>query len=155
VFRAKAVIVACGGASNVFRPRSVGEGLGRTSYSVFATGSAYGLMIPIGAEMTQMEHRFVPTRFKDGYGPVGMWSQYFHAKVTNSLGEDYTVTRAGELKKYESYGSAVPTPTPLRNHQMFLDIKDGLGPMYMRTDEAMQALAGGDPAKMDRIRGEA
>ena len=38
---------------------------------------------------------------------------------------------------------------------MFLDIKDGLGPMYMRTDEAMQALAGGDPAKMDRIRGEA
>jgi len=100
VFRAKAVIVACGGASNVFRPRSVGEGLGRTSYSVFATGSAYGLMIPIGAEMTQMEHRFVPTRLKDGYGPVGMWFQYFHAKVTNSLGEDYTVTRAGEPKKY-------------------------------------------------------
>ena len=155
VFKAKAVIITCGGASNVFRPRSVNEGLGRTWYSVFATGSAYGLMIPVGTEMTQMEHRFVPTRFKDGYGPVGMWFQYFHARVTNSLGQDYTITRADELKKYEPYGSAVPTPTPLRNHQMFLDIKDGLGPMYMRTDEAMQKLSGGDPAKMDHVRTEA
>ena len=155
VFKAKAVIVTTGGASNVFRPRSVDEGLGRTWYSVFATGSAYGLMIPIGTEMTQMEHRFVPTRFKDGYGPVGMWFQYFHARVTNSLGEDYTITREDELRKWEPYGSAVPVPTPLRNHQMFMDIRDGLGPMYMRTDEAMQKLAGGDPAKMDRVRNEA
>ena len=155
VFKAKAVLITCGGASNVFRPRSVNEGLGRTWYSVFATGAAYGLMIPIGTEMTQMEHRFVPTRFKDGYGPVGMWFQYFHARVTNSLGEDYTVTRDDELRKYEPYGSAVPTPTPLRNHQMFLDIKAGLGPMYMRTDEAMQKLAGGDAAKMDQVRDEA
>ncbi|MED5587752.1 MAG: adenylylsulfate reductase subunit alpha, partial [Chloroflexota bacterium] len=105
--------------------------------------------------MTQMEHRFVPTRFKDGYGPVGMWFQYFHAQVLNAKGEDYTVTRADELKKYEPYGSAIPTPTPLRNHQMFLDIKDGLGPMYMRTDVAMQKLAEGDPAKMDKVRDEA
>ena len=155
VFRAKAVIITCGGASNVFRPRSVGEGMGRVWYSVFATGAAYGLMIPIGTEMTQMEHRFVPTRFKDGYGPVGMWFQYFHAQVLNSKGEDYTVTRADELKKYEPYGSAIPTPTPLRNHQMFMDIKEGLGPMYMRTDVAMQKLAEGDPAKMDKVRGEA
>ena len=155
VFKSKAVIITCGGASNVFRPRSVDEGMGRTWYSVFATGSAYGLMIPAGAEMTQMEHRFVPTRFKDGYGPVGMWFQYFHAHVTNALGEDYTVTRADELKKYEPYGSAIPTPTPLRNHQMFLDIKEGKGPMYMRTDLAMQAIAGGDPAKMDKVREEA
>ncbi|CAI8034539.1 Adenylylsulfate reductase subunit alpha [Geodia barretti] len=107
VFRSPVVIITTGGASNVFRPRSVSEGLGRTWYSVFATGSAYGLMIPAGVEMTQMEHRFVPTRFKDGYGPVGMWFQYFHAK-------------------------------------MFLDVRDGYGPMYMRTDLAMQALSGGD-----------
>ena len=155
LFKAKAVIITTGGASNVFRPRSVNEGMGRTWYSVFATGSAYGLMIPIGTEMTQMEHRFVPTRFKDGYGPVGMWFQYFHAHITNSFGGDYTVTRADELKKYEPYGSAIPTPTPLRNHQMFLDIRDGLGPMYMRTDEAMQKLAEGDPDKMAQVRNEA
>ena len=155
VFKARAVIITTGGASNVFRPRSVNEGIGRTWYSVFATGSAYGLMIPIGTEMTQMEHRFVPTRFKDGYGPVGMWFQYFHARVTNALGEDYTVTRDDELDKFPPYGRAVPTPTPLRNHQMFLDIKAGLGPMYMRTEEAMQKLAEGDPAKMDKVREEA
>ena len=155
VFKAKAVIITCGGASNVFRPRSVNEGIGRTWYSVFATGSAYGLMIPIGTEMTQMEHRFVPTRFKDGYGPVGMWFQYFHARVTNALGEDYTVTRDDELDKYLPYGRAIPTPTPLRNHQMFLDIKEGKGPMLMRTEEAMQKLAEGDPAKMDQVRNEA
>lgn len=155
VFKAKAVIITTGGSSNVFRPRSTEEGLGRTWYSVFSTGSAYGLMLPIGTEMTQMEHRFVPTRFKDGYGPVGMWFQYFHARVTNALGEDYTVTRADELKKYEPYGSAIPTPTPLRNHQMFLDIRDGRGPMYMRTEEAMQKLSAGDPAKMEKVREEA
>ena len=155
VFKAKAVIITSGGASNVFRPRSVNEGIGRTWYSVFATGSAYGLMIPIGTEMTQMEHRFVPTRFKDGYGPVGMWFQYFHARVTNALGEDYTVTRDDELDKYLPYGRAIPTPTPLRNHQMFLDIKEGKGPMLMRTEEAMQKLAEGDPAKMDQVRNEA
>ena len=155
VFKARAVIITSGGASNVFRPRSVNEGIGRTWYSVFATGSAYGLMIPIGTEMTQMEHRFVPTRFKDGYGPVGMWFQYFHARVTNALGEDYTVTRDDELDKFPPYGRAVPTPTPLRNHQMFLDIQAGLGPMYMRTEEAMQKLAEGDPAKMDKVREEA
>ena len=112
LFKAKAVIITTGGASNVFRPRSVNEGIGRTWYSVFATGSAYGLMIPVGTEMTQMEHRFVPTRFKDGYGPVGMWFQYFHARVTNALGEDYTVTRDDELDKYLPYGRAIPTPHP-------------------------------------------
>jgi adenylylsulfate reductase subunit A len=155
VFKARAVVCGAGGATALFRPRSVGEGMGRTWYSIFDTGSVYGLIIPIGGEMTQMEHRFVPTRFKDGYGPVGMWFQYFHAKVLNALGDDYTVTRAAELDKYEPYGSAIPTPTPLRNHQMFLDIRDGYGPMYMRTDQAMQALSGGDPAKMDQVRNEA
>ncbi len=40
VFKATAIIIACGGSSNVFRPRSIEEGLGRTWYSVFATGAA-------------------------------------------------------------------------------------------------------------------
>src|SRR5262245_55470464 len=32
VFRAKAVIVTAGGASHIFKPRAVGEGMGRTWY---------------------------------------------------------------------------------------------------------------------------
>jgi hypothetical protein len=38
---------------------------------------------------------------------------------------------------------------------MFLDIQAGLGPMYMRTEEAMEKLAGGDPARMEKVREEA
>ena len=155
VFKARAVICTTGGASNIFRPHSTGEGLGRNWYSVFDTGSVYGLLIPIGAEMTQMEHRFVPTRFKDGYGPIGMWFQFFRARATNAYGEDYTVTRDAELRKYEPYGSAVPTPTPLRNHQMFLDIIEGKGPIYIRTEEALARLAGGDATKLEQVKGEA
>ena len=155
VFRARAVICTAGGASNIFRPRSTGEGLGRNWYSIFDTGSVYGLIIPTGAEMTQMEHRFVPSRFKDGYGPIGMWFQYFGARATNAYGEDYTVTRAEELKKYAPYGSAVPTPTPLRNHQMFLDIIEGKGPIYIRTEEAIARLARGDAARLEQAKSEA
>ena len=155
VFKARAVICTAGGASNVFRPRSTAEGLGRTWYSVFDTGSVYGLIIPTGAEMTQMEHRFVPSRFKDGYGPIGMWFQFFKARATNALGEDYTVTRADVLKEYEPYGTAIPTPTPLRNHQMFLDIIEGKGPIYIRTEEAIANLVKADPTRLEEVKAEA
>ena len=37
-----------------------------------------------GAELTMMENRFVPARFKDGYGPVGAWFLFFKAKATNA-----------------------------------------------------------------------
>ncbi len=62
---------AAGGATSVFRPHAHGEGLGRIWYAPWNTGSAYSLMIQAGAKMTQMEHRLVVARFKDGYGPVG------------------------------------------------------------------------------------
>ena len=73
VFKAKAVIVAAGGASHIFKPRAVGEGMGRTWYAPWSNGSAYALPIMAGAKMTQMENRIVLTRFKDGYGPVGAY----------------------------------------------------------------------------------
>jgi adenylylsulfate reductase subunit A len=38
---------------------------------------------------------------------------------------------------------------------MFLDIQAGRGPMFMRTEEAMQKLAAGDPARMQKVREEA
>ena len=73
VFRAKAVIVGAGGASHIFKPRAVGEGMGRTWYAPWSSASAYALPILAGAKMTQMENRIVLTRFKDGYGPVGAY----------------------------------------------------------------------------------
>jgi adenylylsulfate reductase subunit A len=155
VFRAKAVISAAGGTTALFRPRSVGEGMGRTWYSIFDTGSVYGIIIPVGAEMTQMEHRFVPSRFKDSYGPVGAWSQLFRADLTNAAGENYFLKRLPELKKYDPYGSAVPTPTPLRNHLLWTEILAGRGPIYLRTPEAIENLAGGDPQKRRKVIEEA
>ena len=155
VFKAKTVIVTAGGATLLFRPRSVGEGLGRTWYAIFDTGSTFAMMTQAGAELTQMENRFIPSRFKDGYGPVGAWFLLLKSKATNAYGEDYTVTRADELKKYEPYGSAKPTPTPLRNHLMLTDILDGKGPIYMRTDEALKNLAGGDAKKLKELENEA
>ncbi|WP_310446539.1 FAD-binding protein, partial [Thiobacillus sp.] len=79
VFRAKAVIVAAGGASHIFRPRSIGEGVGRTWYAPWSSASAYGLVLHAGARMIQMENRIVLARFKDGYGPVGAWFLLFKA----------------------------------------------------------------------------
>jgi adenylylsulfate reductase subunit A len=155
VFRAKAVISAAGGATALFRPRSVGEGMGRTWYSIFDTGSVYGIIIPVGAEMTQMEHRFVPSRFKDGYGPVGAWSQLFRSELQNAYGQNYFLERLPELKKYDPYGSVVPTPTPLRNHLLLTEIQAGRGPIYMRTPEAIENLAAGDPRKKRKLVEEA
>jgi adenylylsulfate reductase subunit A len=155
VFKAKTVIVAAGGATLLFRPRSVGEGLGRTWYAIFDTGSTFAMMMQAGAEMTQMENRFIPSRFKDGYGPVGAWFLLLKSRATNAFGEDYVSTRADELKKYEPYGSVKPTPTPLRNHLMLTDILDGKGPIYMRTDEALANLAAGDAKKLRELESEA
>src|SRR5713226_9708241 len=87
VFKAKAVISAAGGATGVFRPHAHSEGLGRIWYAPWNTGSAYRLVIQAGAKMTQMEHRLVVARFKDGYGPVGMWFLLFKSVLKNAKGE--------------------------------------------------------------------
>ena len=141
VFKAKAVIAAMGGAVHVFRPRSTGEGLGRAWYPPWNAGSTYALMAQVGAELTCMDVRFVPARYKDGYGPVGAWFLLFRSKATNAYGEEYMVTRKAEVEKFQPYGSMQPMPTCLRNHAMLLDMREGKGPIYMRTPEAIKALA--------------
>jgi len=147
VFKAKAVICAMGGAVHVFRPRSTGEGLGRSWYPPFNTGSSAYFTIKAGAEMTCQEVRFIPIRFKDGYGPVGAWFLLFKAAATNAFGENYFVTRGGELKKYAPYGLGKPIPACLRNHLGMLDLFEGKGPIYMRTSAAIKKIAEseGDP----------
>ncbi len=143
VFRAKSVIVAMGGAVHIFKPRSVGEGLGRSWYPPFNSGASAYFTIRAGAEMTCQEVRFVPVRFKDAYGPVGAWFLLFQAKTTNARGEDYMQKRAGELKKWAPYGTAKPTPANLRNYLMMQEIEEGNHPIYMRTDEAIKRIAAG------------
>jgi adenylylsulfate reductase subunit A len=141
VFKAKTILCVAGGAVNVFRPRTTGEGMGRAWYPVWNAGSTYAMAAQVGAEMTMMENRFVPTRFKDGYGPVGAWFLLFKSKATNGFGEDYVVKNADMLADFAPYDKAAVVPTCLRNHAMLKEMKEGRGPIYMDTPTAMAKLA--------------
>ena len=140
IYKAKAVMLAAGGCVNLFRPRSVGEGSGRAWYPVWNAGSTYAMAAEAGAEMTMMENRFVPARFKDGYGPVGAWFLLFKAKATNAYGEDYMVKNKEMLNDYPPYGQAAVPASCLRNHLMLKEMKDGHGPIYMDTVTALAKL---------------
>ena len=141
IFKAKAVLVAMGGAVHVFKPRSSGEGLGRAWYPPWNSGSSAYFTLKAGAEMTCQEVRFIPVRFKDAYGPVGAWFLLFKSRATNGEGGDYMVERKGELENWVPYGKVKPVPANLRNWLMMLDVMDGKGPIYMRTEEAINKIA--------------
>lgn len=141
VFRAKAVVLAAGGGSQIYRPRSVREGAGRTWYPHWASASSYGLLIEAGAVMTMMEARFSVPRFKDGYGPVGAWQLLLKARQTNALGQDPFELHKDELRRLYSgkfnYVDAVPTPTNLRVLSSLMELKAGRGPIYMHTEKVL------------------
>jgi len=140
IFRANAVMLATGGCVNIFKTRSTGEGQGRAWFPVWNAGSNYAMGVESGAELTMMENRFVPARFKDGYGPVGAWFLLFKAKATNAYGEDYCETNLEEAKKlYGKYTEKLGTC--MRNHMMLMDMRAGKGPIMMHTDVAMKELA--------------
>ncbi len=150
VFKAKAVLVSMGGAVHVFKPRSTGEGFGRSWYPPFNTGSSAYFTLKSGCEMTCQEVRFIPVRFKDAYGPVGAWFLLFKSRATTALGGDYMVNNRPELENWAPYGQVKPVPANLRNWLMMLDQKEGKGPAYMRTEEAMQAIVDSMPDEKSR-----
>ena len=137
VFRSKAVIVTAGGASHIFKPHSVGEGMGRTWYAPWSSASAYALPIQVGAKMTQMENRIVLTRFKDGYGPVGAYFLHLKTYTENAYGDNYEATWYDSIKQLVGdYVDHQPVPTCLRNHAFLEEVKAGRGPIRMVTKEA-------------------
>jgi adenylylsulfate reductase subunit A len=111
--------------------------------------------------MTCQEVRFIPVRFKDAYGPVGAWFLLFKSTATNGLGEEYMQTRRDELENWVPYGKVKPVPANLRNWLMMLDVMDGKGPIFMRTELAIEKLAASeeDPkkrkAKLKELEAEA
>jgi len=144
IIKCNTCMVACGGAVNIYQPRSVGEGKGRAWYPIWNAGSTYTMCMEVGAELSMMENRFTPSRYKDGYGPVGAWFLLFKAKTLNGLGEGYVGTPAAkaELERYAPYGTAAITPTCLRNHLMLFEMKEGRGPVMMDTINALKELGG-------------
>jgi adenylylsulfate reductase subunit A len=141
VFKAKAVYAGMGGAVHVFRPRSTGEGLGRSWYPPFNSGATTYFQLMAGAELTCQEIRFIPVRFKDAYGPVGAWFLLFKSRATSAEGGEYMAVRKDELQNWAPYGLVKPIPANLRNYLGMLDVDAGLGPLYMETAEAIQNLA--------------
>ena len=143
IYTFKTCLIAAGGAVNIFRPRSVGEGSGRAWYPVWNSGSTYAMAAECGAELTLMENRFVPARFKDGYGPVGAWFLLFKAKAMNAFGEDYQEKNYDLLKDhgYDKYAVGFAMGTCLRNHLMMIEMKGGRGPIFLDTPSAMAKLA--------------
>ena len=140
IYKAKAIMLAAGGCVNLFRPRSVGEGTGRAWYPVWNAGSTYSMAAEAGAELTMMENRFVPARFKDGYGPVGAWFLLFKARAANAYGEDYMTKNKDMLNDYPPYGQAAVPASCLRNHLMLKEMKEGRGPIWMDTVTALAKL---------------
>ena len=161
VFNAKSTLVAMGGAVGVFKPRSSGEGAGRAWYPPFNSGASAYFTLAAGAEMTCQEVRFIPVRFKDAYGPVGAWFLLFKSRATNAFGGEYMVERRPELDNWKPYGHVKPIPANLRNYLGMLDVMEGKGPIYMRTDEAIKKIADQAPdekafkIKMKELESEA
>lgn len=141
IFKSKATLAAMGGAVHVFKPRSSGEGMGRAWYPPWNSGSSAYFTLKAGAEMTCQEVRFIPVRFKDAYGPVGAWFLLFKSRATNAMGGEYMVERKPELEKWGPYGRVKPIPANLRNYLGMLDVLEGKGPIYMRTEEALKKIA--------------
>ena len=143
IYKFKCCLLAAGGAVNVFRPRSVGEGTGRAWYPVWNAGSTYSMAAECGAHLTLMENRFVPARFKDGYGPVGAWFLLFKAQAMNAFGEDYQIRNAEilEYHGYDKYANGPKMGTCLRNHLMMKEMREGRGPIFLDTPTAMAKLA--------------
>jgi adenylylsulfate reductase subunit A len=153
VFKAKAILNATGGAVNIFRPRSIGEGMGRAWFPVWNSGSGYAMGMQAGAEMTLMENRFVPMRFKDGYGPVGAWFLFFKAKALDGVGEDPQVKYGAAVEKdFPGYGKAMGTC--LRNHVSMISLKNAEGPIKMQTDAAMKKMGDGFIEKLGEKEGK-
>ena len=161
VFKAKATAAVMGGAVHVFKPRSSGEGLGRAWYPPWNSGASAYFTLKAGAEMTCQEVRFIPVRFKDAYGPVGAWFLLFKSRATNAFGGEYMVERKAELDNWLPYGKVKPIPANLRNYLGMLDVMEGKGPIYMRTEEAIKKIADAAPdekaykQKMKELESEA
>lgn len=118
-FRAKAVLVATGGASGIYRPNNPENIPHQMWYSPFNTGAGYCMGILAGAEMTTFEMRFIALRCKDTIAPTGTIAQGVGAKQINAKREiyegNYDLTTSGRL-----WGTVVEN-------------MEGRGPCYLAT----------------------
>ncbi|MBI3590666.1 MAG: adenylyl-sulfate reductase subunit alpha [Candidatus Melainabacteria bacterium] len=126
VIQAKAVLVATGGASGIYKPNNEGEAKHKIWYSPFNTGAGYAIGIRAGAEMTTFEMRYVSMRIKDLMAPTGAVAQGVKAKQVNALGERY-------LEERYVYLGGTSMPTAMRLWATLQENIEGRGPCYLDT----------------------
>lgn len=120
VLEAKAVLIATGGASGLYKPNNPGFSRHKMWYPPFNTGAGYAMGIKVGAEMTTFEMRFIALRCKDTIAPTGTLAQGVGAKQINSFGEVYE-DKYGLTTSERVYGTV--------NENL-----EGRGPCYLRTE---------------------
>ncbi len=120
IVEAKAVIIASGGASGLYKPNNPGFSRHKMWYSPFNTGAGYAMGIRHGAEMTTLEMRFIALRCKDTIAPTGTLAQGVGAKQVNSLGEVYE-NKYGLTTSQRVYGTVTENT-------------EGRGPCFLRTE---------------------
>lgn len=133
VIRAKAVIVATGGASGIYKPNNPGEARHLLWYCPWNVGTGYAMGIRIGAEMTSFENRFVALRVKDVNAPTGTIAVGAHSKQINARGEDYL----------EHYYKHLGGNKCLTHHRLLATLEEkklGRGPCYLNTTTLNEAV---------------
>jgi adenylylsulfate reductase subunit A len=119
LLRARAVLIATGGAAGVYRPNNPGFSRHKMWYPPFNTGAGYAMGIRAGAEMTSFEMRFVAQRCKDTIAPTGTIALGAGAKEINSKGECFE----------HQYGLS----TSGRAFGVTNETHQGRGPCYLQT----------------------
>jgi adenylylsulfate reductase subunit A len=122
--RAKAVLIATGGAAGLYRPNNPGFSRHKMWYPPFNTGAGYAMGLLAGAEMTTFEMRFIALRCKDTIAPTGTIAQGVGARQINASGEVYE----------QKYGLA----TSERVYGTVMENREGRGPCYLKTDGITQ-----------------
>ncbi|MEP9411685.1 MAG: adenylyl-sulfate reductase subunit alpha [Candidatus Brocadia sp.] len=132
VIRAKAVIVATGGASGIYKPHNTGEARHLIWYCPWNVGTGYAMGIRIGAEMTSFENRFIALRVKDVNAPTGTIAVGARSKQINARGEDYL----------ERYYQHLGGNKCLTQHRLLATLEEknaGRGPCYLDTTTLNEA----------------
>ena len=128
IVKAKAVIVATGGACGIYKsPVTDYSGAHHQTWMCpFNVGSGYAMGIRAGAEMTSFEQRWVAVRTKDFCGPVDTLSVAYGCLITNGKGE-----RIME-KRYAHVGGD-KAPRFYRLNAPMNEWLEGRGPTYVDT----------------------
>lgn len=142
IVRAKAVLIAAGGAAGLWRPASGGDAHHRIWYYPFNTGASYAVCKRAGCEMTGFDMRLVAVRTKDTCSPTGTLSIGMNAPMVNIQGRAFMK----EDPYYVNWGGH-SAPTPVRVLGFCREIEKHRGPVYIDTTK-------GDPYKVAGLKSQ-